>query len=75
MNCPKCNKIIIAIDENGTKKLRSRILLFEKDKTIAVCPQCKTKIIVPIILDDKTTKTKINHVIFPNKLNKTCNKL
>jgi hypothetical protein len=49
-------------DADGTKKLRSRILLFKEDGTYAVCPDCKTPIKVPIRLDSPTDRHP-KHVI------------
>ncbi len=63
VNCPVCKKTIIVQDDNGIRKLRSRVLLFEENKTIAICPQCKTRMEVPVILEEKATKTKISHII------------
>ena len=65
MNCPKCDRVIIGKNEDGIKKLRTRILLFEDDGTKAICPQCKTQVIVPVELqtDDDNSNIGIKHVI------------
>ena len=67
VKCPECKKIIIATDDKGTRKLRSRILLFEEGQTIAICPQCKTRVIVPVFLEEKAKKP-ISHIILQKKL-------
>lgn len=65
LQCPKCNRIIMDITENGYK-LRTRMMLFQDGKTLAICPTCKSSVVVPVLLGDVSTilpkqKLFINH--------------
>lgn len=61
MVCTKCGRKIIDKNENGTVKLRARILLFGPDGAKAVCPSCKTENAVPVALT--AAKTPARHVV------------
>ena len=62
MKCPTCGRVLLETNNEGVKKLRSRMLLFEADGTKAICPSCKTKVCVPVTLDTNST-APIKHVI------------
>jgi hypothetical protein len=63
VKCPECGRIILDTSD-GSRKLRARVLLFEDDGTIAVCPQCKAGVKVPVSLNGaQTTPNPIKHVI------------
>lgn len=65
IQCPKCRRIVLDTNEDGTRKLRSRMILFENGGTFALCPGCKSKVPVPISLDIPTSPT-LKHVIMRN---------
>lgn len=44
--CP-CNEIIMKSD-NGTEKIRSKILLLKEGKAYAVCKSCNREVEVPL---------------------------
>lgn len=52
LNCPNCNRIIIDSTQDGGVKLRSRMVLFNGDVAHALCPSCKTKVEVPLSIDN-----------------------
>lgn len=52
LNCPNCNRIIMDRTQNGGYKVRSRMLLFSEGKAQALCPTCKVRVEVPILLGD-----------------------
>lgn len=63
VHCPTCDRIILDTSD-GKRKLRARVLLFEDDGTIAVCPQCKMGVRVPVTLDGaQTAPSPLRHVI------------
>lgn len=51
LNCPKCNRIVVDMTKDGGVKVRSRMLLFNGTEAHAICPSCKTKVIVPLSVD------------------------
>lgn len=65
IKCPKCSRIVLDTNADGSKKLRSRMLLFENGGTVAICPGCKWKVAVPVTLDIPTSRT-LKHVIMRN---------
>jgi ribosomal protein S27E len=67
MKCPNCGRILIETNSDGTKKLRTRMLLFESDGTKAICPSCKAEVLVPVILMSPATGQGIKHVIMVDK--------
>jgi len=52
LNCPECNRIIMDSTSDGGWKLRSRMVLFHGGKAEALCPTCKTRVEVPVLLGD-----------------------
>jgi hypothetical protein len=46
----KCGEVLIK-SVNGTTKLRSKIVLFKKNKAYAVCKSCAAEISIPLSLD------------------------
>lgn len=57
LTCPKCSRIIMDKTENGGFKVRSRMLLFDEfGRAQAICPTCKAKMYVPIIINDRAVK-------------------
>lgn len=63
IDCPKCGKHILDINTDGTKRLRSKLVLFKDGGTIAVCPICKSEVSVPITITSKDTKYNVRHII------------
>lgn len=63
VECPKCEKILMDTNTDGTRRLRTKILLFEATGAIAVCPQCKERVPVPVTLTGETERTPLKHVI------------
>lgn len=62
LHCPECNRILIDMTSDGGVKLRSRMVLFQGSGAHAICPSCKTKVEVPLMVDvsklPQPTKTK-----------------
>lgn len=56
--CPACKKNIIDLSEDGTPRLRSKIILFGEHGAEAKCPSCGHMVSVPIKLDMKVEKGK-----------------
>jgi hypothetical protein len=53
LNCPKCSRILIDSTTDGGYKLRTRMVLFNANGVAeALCPTCKTKVVVPLIIGD-----------------------
>lgn len=51
LNCPNCNRIVIDTTNDGGVKVRSRMILFNGTEAHAICPSCKTKVVVPLSVD------------------------
>ena len=51
LNCPKCNRIIVDSTQEGGVKLRSRMIVFNGDVALALCPTCKTQVEVPLTIN------------------------
>lgn len=54
--CPACKKNIIDLCEDGTPRLRSKIVLFTEDGAEAKCPSCGAMVPVPITLNMRVEK-------------------
>jgi predicted RNA-binding Zn-ribbon protein involved in translation (DUF1610 family) len=63
IDCPKCGKHIMDTNEDGTKRLRSKVILFRDDGAVAVCPACKAEIPVPLTLNAPGISTPVKHFI------------
>lgn len=61
IHCPTCDRILLDTAKNGTHKLRTKMVLFDGTKALALCPQCKTEVPVPVRLDAQAPTLK--HVI------------
>jgi ssDNA-binding Zn-finger/Zn-ribbon topoisomerase 1 len=57
LKCPECGKPLL-VEENGKKKLKTRIVIFLKNKTLAKCKYCRKDIEVPVKFDLKSAKDK-----------------
>lgn len=51
LNCPNCNRIVVDMTNDGGVKVRSRMILFNGTEAHALCPSCKTKVVVPLSVD------------------------
>lgn len=51
LNCPNCKRIVVDTTQDGGVKVRSRMILFNGDEAHAICPSCKTKVVVPLTVD------------------------
>jgi hypothetical protein len=51
LNCPSCKRIIVDTTKDGGVKVRSRMILFNGSEAHAICPSCKTKVVVPLSVD------------------------
>ena len=67
LNCPNCNRIIVDSTQDGGVKLRSRMVIFTGGTAHALCPSCKTKVEVPLSIDNSKLppSDKPMHVIQP----------
>lgn len=64
IKCPKCNKIILDQADDGTRRLRSKLVLFTENGAVAQCPSCKEKVSVPLTLGTfEMTKEPLFHYI------------
>ena len=61
IHCPKCQRILLDENDDGTQKLRTKLLLFHNNNALAMCPQCKTEVPVPVSLQPR--EPKLQHVI------------
>lgn len=52
IHCPKCNRIILDTTADGGYKMRTRMVLFHEGEAKCICPSCKTKVDVPVVLGD-----------------------
>lgn len=59
--CPECGKNIIDLCEDGTPRLRSKIVLFTENGAEAKCPSCGHMVPVPIKLEMQNEKPKGPH--------------
>lgn len=65
ITCNKCGRIVLDTLPDGSKKLRSRMILFEGSGTVALCPSCKNKVAVPVTLTgmEPTPSRVLKHII------------
>ena len=49
--CPKCNRIVVDVTQDGGVKVRSRMIIFSDNEAHALCPSCKTRVSVPLSVD------------------------
>jgi hypothetical protein len=52
LKCPVCNRPLI-VDDGEKWKLKTRIVIFLKNKTLAKCKFCRSDIEVPVVFDAK----------------------
>ena len=55
LKCPVCNKPLI-VDDGEKWKLKTRIVIFLKNKTLAKCKFCRTDVEVPVVFNSKEAK-------------------
>lgn len=59
LQCSECNRIIVDSTADGGWKLRARMVIFdESGQAVAICPTCKHKVPVPVVLGDINTLPK-----------------
>lgn len=64
IQCPKCQKNIVDTAEDGTKRLRSKLVLFTDEGAVALCPSCKEQVPVPVTLGSfENTKQPLVHYV------------
>jgi hypothetical protein len=70
-SCPKCSKVLMDFMEDGTARIRTRLLLVGEDgKVTAICPQCKTPCKIPMTGLCENTRKKIKHVVLKSETEK-----
>lgn len=70
IHCPKCNRIVLDTTADGGYKLRTRMILFIDGEAKSICPSCKTKVNVPLVLGDiPPAPPKPRHVITSSNKN------
>lgn len=62
--CTKCHKIMADTNDAGVRRLRTKVVLFDKGMTTAMCPNCKTSVTVPIQFVDKKEQKVTKLFIF-----------
>jgi hypothetical protein len=62
ISCPKCGNPLIREYPGGKKKLRTNILVWDKNGCTAKCMQCKSDVSIPVTLNFGKNK-KIRHVV------------
>lgn len=72
--CQECGRIIVDATQDGGVKIRSRMIIFDKDgQASALCPTCKHIIGIPVAftgtIENSLPKTKI--VVKEDKRNVT----
>lgn len=52
LHCPRCERIVLDHQEDGTLRIRTRLILIPdlKEVMVALCPQCKHLIPLPFKL-------------------------
>jgi transcription elongation factor Elf1 len=56
LKCPVCNRPLI-VDDGEKWKLKTRIVIFLKDKTLAKCKFCRNDIEVPVKFEINTVSS------------------
>jgi len=61
IQCDKCSRIILTATNDGGAKLRTRTVLFTPEgQAYSICPSCKERVPVPVVLQSfPTQKTKL----------------
>lgn len=64
IQCPKCSKNIVDVAEDGTRRLRSKLILFTEEGAVAQCPSCKERVPVPLTLGSlENSKQPLFHYV------------
>ena len=64
IQCTKCQRILADYNDSGVRRLRTKVVLFDKSITTAVCPKCQTSVAVPIKFMDKNEQKATKLFIF-----------
>jgi ribosomal protein S27E len=54
--CTKCGEIVIK-SVGGDTKIRSKVLVFKENQTLAICKGCNVEIPVPVSIDETMVKS------------------
>lgn len=53
MKCPACKRIIIDINDEGTVRMRTKLVLAKEHRMLIMCPNCRKVIEIPIKIDEQ----------------------
>jgi uncharacterized Zn finger protein (UPF0148 family) len=60
--CPECGFHVMDTNEDGTLRLRAKVILFRATGTVAVCKSCGTEVPVPVAANPTTTHVVIERL-------------
>ena len=58
LKCTKCKHDLIKSYDNGVKKLRTNIVVFDGDECVAKCLNCKSDQVIPLTLNPINRKKR-----------------